>query len=418
MQRETTLIGNRDLASAGDLAGCQSSTGLAVAGVSADTLAARFGTPLFAYDADLIRQAYRRLSNAIRYFPSRVHYAAVCNPNLAILRLLRDLGAGLHANTPGDVYCGLRAGFSPNEVVFSGSNLGDEDLDYLLDSGIPVNVDSVDDLDRACRHGKAREFGLRVHLEGLLPDSRMGLREWEVRGAEVSARRAHCRIIALHVYCGTHGRAVDRYALALSRLLAIAEDLPDVACLNLGGGFGYDYHNPEGGAFPFEAIGESATEALERFSERTGRRLMLRLEPGRAIVAGAGTLLTRVRSVKRDAAVRYVGVDTTVANFTSPAVHGAHRRVVCVDTRPDVDGVTHVCGATTYSRDFIARDTRLPDVSVGDLLAVLDVGAYGYCMASHFLNRPRPAEVMVDGGEITLITRRESFEDLVTAQLG
>lgn len=396
---------------------CMSSDGLTVGEMAAPALASRFGTPLFIYDADLIRISYWRLRNAITFAPSRVHYAAVCNPNLAILRLMKEVGAGLHANTPGDVYCGLRAGFSPEEIVFSGSNLGEEDLDYLFATGVHVNVDSLDDLERTCHRGPARELGLRLHLDDILPESRIGLRESEVGEAVTRASGANCRITALHVYCGTHGHVVERYARALARLAEIAESLPDVTCLNLGGGFGYHYRDPDTAAFPFESMGRCATDLLTNLSSRTRRPISLRLEPGRALVAGAGVLLTRVRSVKWDGAVRYVGVDTTVANFTSPVVHGAHRRVVPVAPRTGHDGTAHVCGSTTYSRDFVARDIVLPEVRVGDLLAVLDAGAYGYCMASHFLNRPRAAEVMVDAGKAHLITRRESFEDLVAAQI-
>jgi diaminopimelate decarboxylase len=185
-----------------------SGDGLTVGEAAATAIASRFGTPLFVYDADLVRSNYCRFRNAISYAPSRVHYAAVCNPNLPVLRVMKGLGAGLHANTPGDVYCGLRAGFSPDEIVFSGSNLGDDDLDYLLAVGVHINVDSVDDLERACHHGKDREFGLRLHLDGVLPESRMGLRELKVHVAEATARKAGCRTTALHVYCGFAGARV------------------------------------------------------------------------------------------------------------------------------------------------------------------------------------------------------------------
>jgi diaminopimelate decarboxylase len=134
-------------------------------------------------------------------------------------------------------------------------------------------------------------------------------------------------------------------------------------------------------------------------------------------VAGAAVLLTRVRSVKRADSRRYVGVDTTTANFTSPVVYGAHRRVVSVEPRRADELVADVCGCTTYSRDVVAQGFPLPAVEVGDLLAILDVGAYGYCMSSHFLNRPRAAEVFVEGGEPLLVTRRETFEDLVCSQV-
>jgi diaminopimelate decarboxylase len=328
---------------------------------------------------------------------------------------LRAEGAGLHANTPGDVYCGLRAGFSAADIVFSGSNLGDEDLDYLLDAGVHVNLDSLDDLHRALQRGPGRSFGLRVHVEDTLPESRMGLREGELEPARAAAAAAGCRLSALHVYCGTHGRELERYRATLARLVELAADFPDLDCLNLGGGFGHDYQQPQ--PFPFADLAAAADVALRGLSCDLARPVTLRVEPGRALVAAAGVLLTRVRSAKPSRGRRYVGVDTTTANFTSPAVHGAHRRVISVTPRPLAAELCDVCGNTTYSRDFIAKDAALPAVQAGDLLAILDTGAYGYCMGSHFLNRPRPAEVFVDRGQARLVTRRESFEDLVALQV-
>jgi diaminopimelate decarboxylase len=388
-----------------------------VAGVDVATLAERYGTPLFVYDAGAVRAGFHRIRSAFRYEPSHVHFAAVCNPNIHLLRLLRREGSKLHANTPGDVYCGLRAGFPAQDMIFSGSNLGEDDLRYLLGAGVAINVDSLDDLRRACDLGPGRAFGLRVHLAGTLPESRTGVRPHELENALTIARARGARLTALHVYCGTHGQSLDRYRESLAALLALAPMLPDLDCINLGGGFGHDYLDPEDGAFPFEALARATDSALRELSFQLGRTITLRVEPGRAVVAGAAILLTRVRSLKSEAARRYVGVDTTTANFTSPVVHGSRRRVACLEDRPDARSLADICGSTTYSRDFVSRDVPLPEVRVGDLLAVLDVGAYGYCMSSHFLNRPRPPEVFIDAGQARLVTRRETFEDLISAQL-
>jgi diaminopimelate decarboxylase len=386
-------------------------------GIDARELADRFRTPLFVYDEDELRESWRRIRSAFRYGRTFVHFAAVCNPNLHLLATLRAEGACLHANTPGDVYCGLRAGFRPEQIVFSGSNLGEEDLEYLLGAGVHLNVDSLDDLGRACALAPGRGLGLRLHLEDVLPESRIGLRREDLGEALAVARASGSRITALHVYCGTHGQSLDRYREALEALVAVALRVPDVECINLGGGFGYDYRDPDEGRFPFETLARWTDAAMARLSDALGRPVTLRVEPGRALVAGCAVLLTRVRSVKHTPRRRYVGVDTTTANFTSPVVHGARRRVASAAARPPADTLADVCGCTTYSRDFVTRDAPLPDVRPGDLVAVLDVGAYGYCMSSHFLNRPRPAEVFVGGGQARLVTRRETFADLVAAQL-
>jgi diaminopimelate decarboxylase len=395
--------------------------GVAIGGLDANELAERYGTPLFVYDAAEIRTTWARIRGAFRYAPTHLHFAAVCNRNLHLLRLLRGEGAKLHANTPGDVFCGLRAGYDPKDIVFSGSNVGEDDLEYVLGAGVAINVDSLDDLRRACAlgagHKKGHALGLRMHLAEALPESRIGVREHELPLALAIARESNARVTALHVYCGTHGQSLSRYRESLDRLARLALLTPDIECINLGGGFGYDYRDPEEGAFPFTALARAADAALRGLSQRLGRTITLRVEPGRAAVAGSAVLLTRVRSVKREETRRYVGVDTTVANFTSPVVHGSRRRVASAHSRPSAETLADVCGSTTYSRDFIARDAPLPDVAVGDLLAVLDVGAYGYCMSSHFLSRPRAAEVFVDGGQAQLVTRRETFEDLVAAQI-
>lgn len=389
---------------------------LTIGGADAGTLAERFGTPLFVYDAGALRATWRQMRGCFDYAPTFVHYAAVCNPNLHLLRLLRAEGACVHANTPGDVYCALRAGFHGDQIVLSGSNLGEDDLAYAGRCGVHLNLDSLDDLERACSVLSPRDLGLRVHVE-TLPESRVGLREGEIDAAVGLASRHGFRVTALHVYCGTHGRSLDRYRDALGRLVAIGSDLPHVDCLNLGGGFGYDYREPQDHPFPFTELASIAGAASRDLSRRRGRPVVLRVEPGRAVVAGGGVLLTRVRSIKRSTTRRYVGVDTTTANFTSPVVHGAHRRVVAVDPRGPDALAADVCGATTYSRDFVAQGSVLPVVEVGDVLAILDAGAYGYCMSSHFLNRPRAAEVFVEAGEGRLVTRRETFEDLVRGQV-
>ncbi|HZS40982.1 MAG TPA: alanine racemase, partial [Polyangia bacterium] len=255
-----------------------------VGGVEAHALAEQFGTPLFVYDAETVRATYRSVRESFHHAPTRIHFAAVCNPNLHLLRLLRAEGAGLHANTPGDVYCGLRAGFGSEDIVFSGSNVGEEDLAYLVKTGVHVNVDSLDDLERACAAG-LRACGLRVHVDAVLPESRVGLREDDLDAALALARARGVRVTALHVYCGTHGQDLTRYRLALARLIELARAMPEIDCINLGGGFGYDYHDPASGAFPFVELAAAADAALDALERALNRPVTLRAEPGRALVA-------------------------------------------------------------------------------------------------------------------------------------
>jgi diaminopimelate decarboxylase len=157
---------------------------------------------------------------------------------------------------------------------------------------------------------------------------------------------------------------------------------------------------------------------MEALSKRRGRAVRLILEPGRALVARAGTLLMTVVSVKRRGGRRYVGVDSTVGNIVVESVYHPYHRIEALAPRSEpLEIPTDVCGNTTHSRDYLGRSCRLPDLVPGDILALCDAGAYGYAMSSHFLNRPRPAEVVLDGGKVHLTTRRETFDDLMATRV-
>ena len=183
--------------------------------------------------------------------------------------------------------------------------------------------------------------------------------------------------------------------------------------MNLGGGYGVGYRDGEPD-LDVDAVGHVVAGRLESFSRRRKEEIRLVVEPGRVLVASAGSLLMTVVSVKHRGGRRYVGVDTTVGNIVVPSVyHGYHRIEPVLPRGNTLELTTDVCGNTTHSGDYIARDVRLPRVEPGDVLALRDVGAYAYAMSSHFLNRPRPAEVVLDGGEAILTTRRETLDDLV-----
>ena len=193
--------------------------------------------------------------------------------------------------------------------------------------------------------------------------------------------------------------------------------LPDLEYLDVGGGFGVAYKEDRS-RLDLRALGREVCRRMRSLSQKRGYTVRLMIEPGRALVARAGTLLMRVVSVKQRGGRRYVGVDSTVGNIVVESVYHAYHRIEAVAPRgPLLEIPTDVCGNTTHSRDYLGRSCRLPELSPGDILALGYVGAYGYAMSSHFLNRPRPAEVVLDGGVIHLTTRRETFEDLMATQV-
>ncbi len=384
---------------------------------------ARYGSPLYVYDAGVVRETYARFLAAFPYRPLQIHYAIVCNKNRYLVRLLAGLGAGIHANTPGDAFAALAAGVPAERIVYSGTNLGADDFRFLLERGIRMNLDSLDQLrDRARLGGPGdrRDVGLRLLIDDEDRPNRIGVAPGELPEALAIAARAHLAITGLHMYAGTNTRRAGRFVDCLDRLLAAAAALPDLASIDVGGGFGLSY---EGGEpeLPLEELGREVSARVARLAAARGRAIELVIEPGRYLVGASGSLLVTVVSVKTRGGRRYVGVDSTVGNIVVPSVYHARHRIEVVGpkaARPPLDLPTDVCGNTTHSRDFLGRNLRLPALEPGDVLRLCDVGAYGYAMSSHFLNRPRPAEVVLDGGAVHLTTRRETFADLVATQVG
>jgi len=376
-------------------------------------LLAEYGSPLYVYDGDRLEETLHTIPAKVGYPSTTYCFAAVTNGNLALLRRVHRAGWGLHANTPGDIYLGLKAGFAPDRIVYSGSNLSGDDLQQVLAWGITTfNLDSISQLQALCaRAGNCPtlRLGLRLNDPSVTGDSRIGVQPQEFAEAVAVARRYGRSIQGLHFYRGTGTNATRAFTAVIDRLVELGQTLPDWQYLDFGGGFGYPYR-PNGIAFDWSEFGQAIAPALSPLG------IHLILEPGRNVIAGCGVLLTKVVAVKQQGEKQIVGVDTSIAHLPAPSVYGDYREIVPLVDRPG-RLQTDICGNTTYSRDYLGRNRWLPPLKIGDALAILDVGAYGYAMASHFLHRPKPAEVLVQGATAWLIRAREDYSVLLLGQV-
>jgi len=389
----------------------------------AQELLSTYGSPLYLYDGDRLRHTIQHMTQAVPYPHTQFCFASVTNGNLSLLQIFREAQWGLHANTPGDIYLGLQSGFQPQAIVYSGSNLNREEMAQVLTWGVStLNLDSLAQLQLCCEIYQSLpssakpanlRLGLRLNEPTLTGDSRIGVRPQEFPAAISLAQSANLKLSGLHFYRGTGTNATRAFTQVMDTVLTLAQQLPDWEYLDFGGGFGYPYHH-EGAAFDWHEFGQALMERLQPL-ERSPK---LVIEPGRAAIAGCATLLTTVVSVKWQDQQQIVGTDTTVANLSIPSVHGGYRKIIAMDS-PHSDAVyaTDVCGNTTYSRDYLGRHCQLPKLAIGDRLAILDVGAYGYAMSSHFLHRPRPAEVLLEQQQHRLIRRREDYQVLLANQV-
>ncbi len=368
------------------------------------------------YRLDRLSDTISHITSSIPYPDTQFQFASVTNGNVALLQIFKNQGWGIHANTPGDIYLALAAGFTPDRIVYSGSNLDRDEMRQVLAWGIhTINLDSLSQLELLGDIYSAEDakplLGLRLNFPALTGESRIGVHPDQFGQAIEIARQAGLTLDGIHFYRGTGTNATQAFTDAIDPILSIASQLPDWSYLDFGGGFGYPYHHDKA-AFDWVEFGQILSEKLSKLDQK----IQLTIEPGRAAIAESAVLLARVVSTKWQGQKQIIGVDTTVANLSVPSVHGGYREIVGWNNSDELF-TTDVCGNTTYSRDYLGRNCQLPRLKIDDIISILDVGAYGYAMSSHFLHRPRPAEALLDNSHHRLIRGREDYSILLTGQI-
>ncbi len=398
-------------------------------------LAKRYGTPLYVYSASTIRQRYQQFDEAFTGCDHTVCYSVKANSNLTILRLLASLGAGFDVVSGGELHRVLHASRkSGRQVVFSGVGKQSEEIDLALRSGILLfNVESLSELQllraRATHLRTTARFAVRVNPDvdaQTHPYISTGLHEHKfgvpMREApelyRQGAESRYLRAAGVSVHIGSQITDVGPFREAMQRVASLVKALRseghDIRYVDAGGGLGVSYaRNPRGN---FPARVKTYAAAITRPLSRLGVHVLL--EPGRSIVAPAGLLLTRVIYRKHNDAKQFLIVDAAMNDLMRPSLYGAHHEIVPVLMDPAKAELTKfdVVGPVCETGDFFARHREMPEVAEGDLLAILDAGAYGMSLASNYNTRPRAAEVLVDGRRARLIRRRETLHDLLAAE--
>jgi diaminopimelate decarboxylase len=408
---------------------------LACDGVSLNTLAKKYGTPLYVYSAHQILHRLRLFTKAFDSISHLVCYSVKANSALAILKLLDNNGAGFDIVSGGELERVLRVNKqAAQRVVFSGVGKTAPEIDLALQSGILIfNVESAGEMELlAERSGKLRKrarVALRVNPDVFAethPYISTGLREHKF-GIDIRQARAVYKTAAKHkfldpcgvsVHIGSQIRSTDPFGAAAERVGQLVRDLRadglPISSVDVGGGLGVEYHSNH--AFnPEEKVQQYAAALLKTLRPIEGLQLLF--EPGRFIVAQAGALVTRVLYVKKNGEKTFVVTDAAMNDLIRPALYQAHHDIVPVVRRKGARKKTvDVVGPVCETGDFFARDRELPELKPGDLVAILDAGAYGLSLSSNYNSRPRPAEVLVEGKRARLIRRRETMDDLLAAE--
>jgi len=403
--------------------------------ISLEALARQYGTPLYVYSADQIVERLRLFQNAFAGREHLVCYAVKANSSLAILKLLADQGAGFDIVSGGELArVTAAAPKAAGRVVFSGVGKSADEIDCALGAEIlEFNVESETELQLLAARARQRKakarFALRVNPDVFAdthPYISTGLREHKF-GIDIRQAAAIYRAAAKNKWLEPHGisvhigsqiRSAEPFGAAIRRVSRLAAQLKSegiaLKAIDAGGGLGIDYHGGNDGADAEEKVKEYAGALEKALGGFEGRLL---IEPGRFIVAQAGALLTRVLNVKKNGKKTFVITDAAMNDLIRPALYQAYHEIVPVKPRAGRTRAVDVVGPVCETGDFFARDREMKPVEAGDLLALLDAGAYGMAQTSNYNSRMRPAEVLVEGKNHRLIRRREEMKDLLATEI-
>jgi diaminopimelate decarboxylase len=398
-------------------------------------LAERYGTPLYVYSATAIRERLAGFEKVFHGVPHTVCYSAKANSNLSILRLLARQGCGFDVVSGGELERVLAADHRvANKIVFSGVGKSRDEMTVALKAGILLfNVESESELwalaECAARLRKVARMALRVnpdvaadthpYISTGLHKHKFGVPIGRARAlyAKASAVR-YLRVAGVSVHIGSQIKDVAPFAEAMARVAEFVRDLRAdghrVDYVDAGGGLGIDYREQR---LKFEEYVARYARAV--IGPLRGLNVHLLLEPGRSIVGPAGVLITSVLYRKENDGKRFLVIDAAMNDLIRPALYGAYHEIVPVvqTASSSKKEILDVVGPVCESGDFFAHDRELPRVEEGDLLAILDAGAYGMVLASNYNSRPRPAEVLVSGKSVKVIRRREKVRELYSAEL-
>jgi diaminopimelate decarboxylase len=398
---------------------------LHLGGVALSAIADGVGTPTYVYSADVIRRQFRALDEALSPVPHRIAYAVKANANLAVLRILRDLGAGADIVSGGELARALAAGFDPDRIVFSGVGKTDDELTAAVEAGIGhVHLESTAELAAlgriAARLGRSVRVGIRVN-----PDVTADTHPFIATGqggikfgvpvdqvlplALAVAQHPLLTLDTIAMHIGSQLLDPRPYAEGIGRLLELVARLREAGVstlrsMDVGGGIGIRYRDEQ----PLSPAALAST--IVPLVRQSG--LTLVMEPGRYLVGSAGVLLTTVLSRKHSGGKDLVIVDAGMNDLVRPSHYMAYHEMVEVEPRGRPAAEVDVVGPVCETGDFLARDRTLPGLDRGERIAVLATGAYGFVMASNYNTRPRPAEVIVENGRWWVSRPRERLDEL------
>ncbi len=392
-------------------------------------LAERFGTPLYIYKESRIRENFDEFKTAFE--GAKICYAYKANTSLAICHILRQKGAAADVVSEGELRTALRVGINPEDIIFTNNAKTNEEIEFAIDSGVIINVDSIDELNSIAETGKPAKISFRVNpavdpkthpkIATGMKESKFGLhleKDTALEAYRKASELSNVEIIGVQMHIGSQITDMTSFSDATEKLMEFVMRLKNdmgiqLRFIDVGGGLGISYAGEE---IPKPVdLAARILPIIKKYSIELGYEPDVWLEPGRYLVANAGVLLCEVQSVKKTPYKNFVNVNCGFNVLLRPAMYDSFHRIKVLGKTGNGEKYD-IAGNICESGDILGRERELPPVEKGDIIAILDAGAYGFSMASQYNSRPRPAEILVRENSVEVIREREGWEDLWRGQ--
>ncbi len=389
-------------------------------------LAREFGTPLYVYNANQISEQYKKLAAAFSKCNARFFYACKALSNINVLKYVASLGASLDCVSINEVKLGLRAGFTPDRILFTPNCVDFAEVDEGKQLGVNLNIDNISILEQfGTKYGGSYPICIRFnpHIMGGGNykistghiDSKFGISIHQMRHIERVVKTTGLHVNGIHMHTGSDIKDVNVFLQGLEVMFELATHFPDLEFIDLGSGFKVPYQDGDVQT-DIELLGKKVTEAFKAYEKETGKKIQVWFEPGKFLVSESGYFIVKANVIKQTTATVFVGVNSGFNHLIRPMFYEAYHRIRNISNPHGSERIYTVVG-NICETDTFAWDRTLNEVREGDLLVFYNAGAYGFEMSSNFNSRLKPAEVLVLDDKALLIRKRDEFEDLLRNQV-
>lgn len=389
-------------------------------------LAAQFGTPLYVYHGEKIKEQYEKLVKGFSVLDARFFYACKALTNINILKYVDSLGCGIDCSSINEVKLALHAGVKADKILYTSNGIAFDEIAEAVGYGVHVNIDSLSNLEKfGKRFGDSYPVGVRIRPNILAggnlkistghEKSKFGIPVDQVDLLRSIVEENKIRVIALHIHTGSDIKDADVFVHGIKVLHDLVPHFPHLEVIDLGGGFKVPYE-PDDEETDIAWIAGKLKKFLESHLFKNGKTFQLWFEPGKYLVSECGYLVAEVNVIKDNGAQIFAGVNTGLNHLIRPMMYDAYHHIVNISNPEGQEKVYTVTGYICET-DTFASDRLLHEIREGDLLVFYNAGAYGFEMSSSYNSRYKPAEVLVKNDKAFLIRRRDTFEDLLRNQV-